>query len=99
MPQREIPAVVFRLLNNMIIKNSAAVELGRKRWKGTTKKARSEAYEKIGTPRVNLCGSSISKSTENELECPLCGVADKKRRCSKRSASPRTERMNWLSMA
>jgi hypothetical protein len=36
-------------------KNPAAVELGRKRWKGTTKKARSEHMTKIAKlPRKKI---------------------------------------------
>jgi hypothetical protein len=52
-----------------------------------------------GKPRVNRWGSNISRSAAKLFECPLCGVADKKRRCSNRSARTRTALVNWLSTA
>jgi len=43
------------MITNASNKNAAAVELGRKRWKGTTKKARSEHMKKIAKlPRKRL---------------------------------------------
>ena len=53
----------------------------------------------IGTPRVKRCGSSISRSDEKLFEWPLCGVAVRNRRCSKRWATSRTALVNWLSTA
>ena len=52
-----------------------------------------------GTPRQNRCGSRISSSAEKLLEWPLCGVADRNSRCSKRGASSRTALVNSESMA
>ena len=46
------------------------------------------------TPRVNRCGSSSSSRVEKLLEWPLWGVAERKRRCSKRSHRSRTARVN-----
>ena len=40
-----------------------------------------------GTPRVKRCGSRISSSAEKLFEWPLCGVAERNRRFSKRGAS------------
>jgi hypothetical protein len=42
------------------------------------------------TPRVKRCGSSSSSSAEKLFEWPLCGVADRNRRLSKRGARSRT---------
>ena len=53
----------------------------------------------IGTPRQNRCGSRISKSAEKLFEWPLCGVADRNKRCSNFGASSRTDRVNCESMA
>ena len=53
----------------------------------------------MSTPRVKRCGSSISSSAEKLLEWPLCGVAVRNRRCSKRAERSRTARVIWLSMA
>ena len=39
---------------------------------------------RTGTPRQKRCGSRISSSAEKLLEWPLCGVAERKRRCSNR---------------
>ena len=53
---------------------------------------RSRSRGRTSTPRVNRCGSSISSKAEKLLECPLCGVAERNKRCSKREkwcASPR----------
>ena len=46
-------------------------------------------FEDTRTPRQKRCGSRISSSAEKLLEWPLCGVADKKSRCSKRGAMSR----------
>ena len=43
----------------------------------------SRSFGRVSTPRVKRCGSSISSSAEKLLECPLCGVAVRNRRCSK----------------
>ena len=51
------------------------------------------------TPRQKRCGSRISSSAEKLLEWPLCGVADRNRRCSKRGAMSRTARVIWESIA
>ena len=51
------------------------------------------------TPRVKRWGSRISSRLENELEWPLCGVADRNSRCSNRPARSRTALVNWLSTA
>ena len=37
-----------------------------------------------GTPRQNRCGSRISSRAQKPLEWPLCEVAERKSRCSKR---------------
>ncbi len=50
------------------------------------------------TPRVKRYGSSISSSVEKLFEWPLCGVAERNRRCSKRPARSRTARVNFVSM-
>jgi hypothetical protein len=52
----------------------------------------SRSFGRTTTPRVNRCGSSISRSAEKLLEWPLCGVAVRNRRCSKRSESSRCSR-------
>jgi hypothetical protein len=39
---------------------------------------------------VKRCGSRISRSAEKLFECPLCGVALRKRRFSNRGAMSRT---------
>ena len=52
-----------------------------------------------GTPRQKRCGSRISSRAEKLLEWPLCGVADRKRRCSNRGARSRTARVIFESMA
>ena len=52
-----------------------------------------------GTPRVNRCGSRISRSDEKLFECPLCGVAERNRRFSKRGATSRTTFVIRLSIA
>jgi hypothetical protein len=39
------------MITNPSNKNAAAVELGRKRWKGTTKKARSEHMRQLANKR------------------------------------------------
>ena len=52
-----------------------------------------------GTPRQNRCGSRISNNAEKLFEWPLCGVADRNRRCSNRGASSRTARVICESMA
>ena len=59
----------------------------------------SRSFGRISTPRVKRCGSSISSSAEKLLEWPLCGVAVRNRRCSKRSDSSRTALVNWLAIA
>lgn len=53
----------------------------------------------ILTPRQNRCGSRISSRAAKLLEWPLCGVAERKIRCSKRSARPRTARVSLESTA
>ena len=40
---------------------------------------------RTGTPRQKRCGSRISSSAEKLFEWPLCGVAERKRRCSNRA--------------
>ena len=52
-----------------------------------------------GTPRQNRCGSRISSRAEKLLEWPLCGVAERNRRCSNRGARSRTARVICESMA
>ena len=42
----------------------------------------SRSFALTGTPRQNRWGSSISRRAEKLLEWPLCGVAERKRRCS-----------------
>ncbi len=50
------------------------------------------------TPRVKRYGSSSSSSVEKLFEWPLCGVAERKSRCSKRPPRSRTARVNLVSM-
>ncbi len=50
------------------------------------------------TPRVNRYGSSSSSSVEKLFEWPLCGVADRNRRCSNRPPRSRTARVNFVSI-
>ena len=50
-------------------------------------------------PRVKRCGSRMFERAEKLFEWPLCGVADRNSRCSNRSATSRTARVNWLSVA
>ena len=57
------------------------------------------ASARTGTPRQKRCGSSISRSAEKLLLWPLCGVAERKSRCSKRGARSRTARVSLESMA
>ncbi|MNY07382.1 hypothetical protein D3C86_1401830 [compost metagenome] len=52
-----------------------------------------------GTPRQKRWGSRISSKAEKELEWPLWGVAERKRRCSKRGARERVARVSSESMA
>ena len=52
-----------------------------------------------GTPRQKRCGSRISSRAEKLLEWPLCGVAERKSRCSNRAARSRTARVIFESMA
>ena len=59
----------------------------------------ARSFGLMGTPRSNRCGSSISSSAEKLLEWPLCGVAVRNSRCSKRSDSSRTDLVNWLAIA
>ncbi len=42
----------------------------------------SRSFGATGTPREKRCGSRISSSAEKLFECPLCGVAERKSRCS-----------------
>ena len=53
---------------------------------------------RTGTPRVKRYGSSSSSRVAKLLEWPLCGVADRNRRCSKRPPRSRTARVNRVSM-
>ena len=46
------------------------------------------------TPRQKRCGSRSSSSAEKLLEWPLCGVAERNSRCSKRGPRSRTARVN-----
>ena len=46
-----------------------------------------------GTPRQKRCGSRISSRAEKLFEWPLCGVAERNRRCSKRGARSRMARV------
>ena len=50
------------------------------------------------TPRVKRYGSSSSSSVEKLFEWPLCGVADRNRRCSNRPPRSRTARVNFVSI-
>ena len=59
----------------------------------------SRSRGRIGTPRVKRCRSSISSNAEKLFECPLCGVAVRKSRCSNRSAKSGRALVNWLSIA
>ena len=52
-----------------------------------------------GTPRQKRWGSMISSSAEKLLEWPLCGVADRKSRCSNRGARSRIALVILESMA
>jgi len=52
-----------------------------------------------GTPRQKRCGSSNSNSAAKLFEWPLCGVAVRNSRCSKRWAMSRTARVSIESMA
>ena len=54
---------------------------------------------RTGTPRQNRCGSRISSRAEKLFEWPLCGVAERNSRCSKRGARSRTARVSCESMA
>ena len=55
--------------------------------------------ERTGTPRQKRWGSRISRRAEKLLECPLCGVAERKSRCSNRLARLRTAWVILESMA
>ncbi len=59
----------------------------------------SRSFASTGTPRQNRCGSRISSSAEKLFEWPLCGVAERKSRCSKRGARSRTARVIFESIA
>lgn len=66
--------------------------------KGIARCACGSGMPLTGTPRVKRVGSRISRRVEKELEWPLWGVAERKRRCSKRRARSRTARVNLLSI-
>jgi hypothetical protein len=51
------------------------------------------------TPRQNRWRSSNSSRAEKLFVCPLCGVADRKSRCSNRGARSRTALVMCESMA
>lgn len=51
------------------------------------------------TPRQNRWGSRISRSAEKLLGWPLCGVAERNKRCSNRPATSRIARVNLESIA
>ena len=53
----------------------------------------------ICSPRIKRWGSSMARSAEKLFEWPLCGVAERKRRCSKSGVSSRMPRVNWESIA
>lgn len=59
----------------------------------------SSGLRATGTPRQNRCGSRISSSAEKLFEWPLCGVAERKSRCSNRPARSRTARVIFESIA